>query len=239
MRRLMPQLGLGIALWLGSLGMARPANADPAIELLPRRVVFGVGQNDAELVMINRSARPVTFSIELERLRMDALGRWSAVTAATDGEQFADKIVRLAPRRAQVAPGGAQVIRLQRFKTPAGDEARAHVSMHITSPGGVAVVKIPLIVKVRPNAEAKVRSVRWVSPSAVEVVIERQGSTSVYGAVVLDWLRPDGGHEPADRRDIAVYPPLQERIVTLAVLPRGEGWRLRARYLYADSVSRQ
>lgn len=227
---------LMLALALG-LGSPRAADADPGIELLPRRIVFGVGQADAELVMVNRTLRPLTFHITFERLRMDVRGNWSVAAAAAEGEEFADELVRLAPRRGEIAPGGLQIVRLQRFATPAGDEARAHVAVHFTAGGGGSVVNIPVLVKARPNAAAEVSAVRWVTPEAVEVVIARRGSTTVYGSVELDWLRPDGGREPAHRREVAVYPPLNERIVTVAVAPKGEGWLLRARYQYAESIA--
>lgn len=222
------EIGIALLLLIGGAPLAR---GDEGLVLFPRRIVLEVDERESQVSLVNLSAEPVRFEAALERLRMDEYGAWSTVAVALPGELFADDIVRFAPRRGEVPPNTTQVIRFQRLGVPHGAEARAHVAIAITKDDDMTVIRLPLLVKRRPDALARVRALRWSEPEAVEVLLEREGTTTAYGAVELEWVRSDGRTEACQRRDVAIYPPFAQRIVLLAVQPRSSEWSLRARFV--------
>lgn len=214
-----------------------------AAELMiaPTRVVMESGDRSAELVLVNKSTEEGAYRISLENRRMQMNGALETVDVAMDGELFADQLVRFAPRRAVLEPGGRQVIRVtaQTAGLEPG-EYRSHLRIMgaPTSAGrtlaeasgteseGISIeliairsLTIPVIVRAGElSADVSIETA-VTAPSEEEgedllvVRLTRSGDRSTYGDIQIF---VDGQAEPVYfARGIAIYTPNTERDVFL------------------------
>jgi len=214
-----------------------------AAELMiaPTRVVMENGERSAELVLVNKGAEEGAYRISLENRRMLMNGMLETVDVAADGELFADELVRFAPRRAVLEPGGRQTIRVT--SQTAGlepGEYRSHLRIMgaPTSAGrtlaeaggaegdGISIeliairsLTIPVIVRAGDlTADVSIETA-VTAPSDEEgedllvVRLTRSGDRSTYGDIQIF---VEGEDEPVYfARGIAIYTPNTERDVFL------------------------
>jgi hypothetical protein len=220
-------------------------SASSYAELLiaPTRVVLEKNERSAELVLVNRSSEEAAYRISLENRRMLKDGSLTAATEAGDGELFADDIVRYAPRRLLMAPGGRQTVRVS--ATTAGlepGEYRSHLRVmaaptsagrrleaaasQVTADGisidliAIRSLTIPVIVRVGElGAEVSLEGAGFAQTQDAEPTLvarlTRKGNRSSYGDLHV-YL--DGSDEPVfAARGIAIYTPNEERDVILPI----------------------
>ena len=204
----------------------------------PTRVVFDGTTRTAQIDVINSGTETMTYRISLIRRRMTETGEFVPVESAAPDERFADEMIRYSPRQAVIPPGGTQAVRLQ-FRKPAGleeGEYRSHLLFQAlppadrartasASPSGndlqieltaVYSVSIPLIVRHGATAaEVAIRDVA-VRDRAVTFLLDRKGTRSVYGDLLVS-LRDARGRERVLTRanGIAVYTPNASRRVRI------------------------
>ncbi len=238
-----------------------PAPAEGGLVVSPTRVVLAGGGSGAKLTVRNSGTRVMTYRLSLVRMRMGERGEMSLVGEARTGELFADGLVRFSPAEMKLAPGVDQAVRLK-ARVPQGvgtGEYRSHLLFRPVEDRGAAEepaeeeagvgvgarsgplvgITVPVIVRVGDvTATVRISSLRIVrsgEDARLEVAMERSGSASAYGDLVVkqeaDGTRPEmvGG-----LGGVAVYAPNERRVVEiplrlLEATPAGER-RLRVEY---------
>lgn len=201
-----------------------------AVRVSLKRIIFEGSKRSEILTLINSTSEPETYRLEWQRFRMGDGDE--ALKLVKEGEdiskiKFADDMIRFAPRRVTVPPGGSQQVRLllRRPKNLEQGEYRAHLRIlkeAAPQPYGEAPADRPAVVLAVQPAISLPVFVRYGDLSAqvsinqtklekiekglnVSFRLNRQGERSVYGD--LDFTCQDGGEEKILHtvRGIAVY----------------------------------
>ena len=227
--------------------------------LHPTRFVFERNQRTAQLDLTNSGSEVSTFRISLENKRMTETGQLVVVTSPLPGELFADKIIQFSPRQVVLPPGSGQTVRivLRKPANLAPGEYRSHlVFTRLPDARSTSVEKsdalaekeigiqiiplvgasIPIIVEhgntlaTSTLSNLKLTKEKPTEPYVLELNINRSGSRSLYGNIVVHFT-PNGKSEEelAKVNGIAVYAPNQMRKIrlelhskSLKVLARGK-----------------
>ena len=209
--------------WLAAATLLLAASAARAdLMLFPTRIVFDKNQRAAQIELINRGRAPETYRISLVNRRMTEDGEIKSADSAEPGEQFADAMLRYAPRQVTIAPGSSQTVRMLLRKPAdlASGEYRSHLQFDRVADatpdssiegeadangGKVGVVitaligaSIPVIVR-QGETEAHVTLAELAfQPATADVgsslafQIQRDGNRSVYGDLAVTFT-PRGG----------------------------------------------
>jgi hypothetical protein len=128
-RRRIRKLALA-AIAVCSLGLVGVETALAAgLRISPTRVVVEGRTRSAEVTLINTGDEAATYRVNFINMRMTDDGDYQRVEAPDPGQQFADKMIRYAPRQVTVNPGEAQTVRLL-VRKPKGleeGEYRSHL----------------------------------------------------------------------------------------------------------------
>jgi len=236
----------------------------------PTRVVLEGRTTTDQVLLSNRGAETATFRISLSLMAMDEEGNLKETETPPPGLQSATELLRYAPRQVVIPPGGTQVVRLT-VRKPQGladGEYRSHLFMRAvppedrgtgiaTTPGAAGEltielipifgISIPVIVRhgTLPAAEARLSDLsieRGEQGTAVHATIHREGLSSLYGDVIVRYLRD--GAEPlvvGEISRLAVYPEISQRRVVVRLSPpegtRLENGRLEVVYRAATEAS--
>jgi P pilus assembly chaperone PapD len=224
---------------------AAPACAD--LMLHPTRLVFEKNQRTAQIELINNGSQSATYRISVVNRRMTDSGRFEAADTAAPGEQFADTMLRYAPRQITLQPGTAQTVRIMLHKPDglADGEYRSHLlfdklpdvdgTAGIARQGqdaqGIGVrldalvgASVPVIVRQgTTSATVTLSGLALRRDGGRDMLLlrfERDGSASVYGDLSVEFT-PDGGktQSVAQIGGIAVYTPNRVRQAALPLLP--------------------
>lgn len=207
--------------------------------ITPRRVVFEGNKSSQEINLANTGQDSATYSVSFVQYRMTESGSFEQIEEPDPGQLFADKMIRYFPRTVTLAPGEAQMVRMQLRRS--GDmepgEYRSHMyfravpkesalgledQLEDTTAIGIRLtpifgITIPVIVRAG-DTEAAVSlnklSVTDVSDSTAQLnlVFNREGNRSVYGDLTVDYEPVRGASVQVGLvRGIAVYTPNQMR----------------------------
>ncbi|SOB77850.1 hypothetical protein SAMN04488490_3684 [Marinobacter sp. LV10R510-11A] len=192
--------------------------------LYPTRVVFAGNQRAAQLELINNGTESATYRISLVNRRMSETGAFSGIDVPLPGEQFAEDLLRYAPRQVTLAPGAGQAVRIMvrkpanlatgeyrshmlfakqpdpkgRTSVESSSDAAADNEIGITLTALVGA-SIPVIVR-HGNTDASVAlshlDLRRPADKApvLAFVMERSGNQSVYGDLTISFI-PHSGSE--------------------------------------------
>ena len=214
------------------LGMTQPAQA---LQLTLKRAVFEGNRRAEVLTIINNSTEEEAYRIGWRPMRMTADDALVTVEEGADipGLMPADDLVRFAPRRIIVPPGGTQQIRLMLTKPqdlPAG-EYRSHLWLqpeaeNVKFPSASAEGKqpmvqlkmltgmtIPVIVRHGETTVKATLTGAQVKPApdgkgmTVSFTLGRQGNRSLYG----DLQFTCGDQRAREIKGIALYTEIHER----------------------------
>jgi P pilus assembly chaperone PapD len=218
-------------------------SADSDLLVYPTHVVMTDRQRTAQVDMINSSQTQASYKITLVRKRMTETGAFQNVSTASQGEKFADDLVKFSPRQVTLVPGAGQTVRIM-FKVPpelAEGEYRSHLvftkvpsaisdmpttatsegktfSMRITANFGVSIPVIARHGKLEAHAAIDPQSVKIskVAPNQQEIgfVLSRTGTRSIYGDIVV--FR--GDEKVAIGNGFSVYTPNTRRQIALPIL---------------------
>ena len=237
-----------------AVGAGANAQGFGDLVVTPTRLLLEGRHTTDQVMLSNRGAETATFRISLTLMAMDEDGNLKEVETPPAGMQSATELLRFAPRQVVIPPGGAQVVRLTLRKPQdlADGEYRAHLFMRAVPPEsrgtGIAAtpgtggemtielipifgISIPVIVRHGnvPAAAARIADAAFETTergSAVRATIHRDGIGSLYGDVIVRYLRD--GAEPlvvGEISRLAVYPEIGLRRVVVPVTPP-EGVRL-------------
>ncbi len=188
----------------------------------PTRIVFEGRTRTAQISLLNRGSAAATYRISLINMRMLENGGFKEIDEPAPGEQFADGLIRYAPRQVVLAPGDSQAVRLM-LRKPRGlepGEYRSHLLLRAipsqnigksveersSDDTGIRVrlvpifgVSIPVIVR-HGKLTAKVSLTDLALASAgrqgegdrLSFRINRDGDRSVLGDLTVTYF-PNGG----------------------------------------------
>lgn len=207
----------------------------------PVRVIFQGRNQVAELTLVNKGDKPATYRISFENRRMNTDGSFVPIDEAENGELFAEKLVRFAPRRIQLPPNQPQTVRLMARKPSdlADGEYRSHLhlaavpddagSSSIERTAGddeeisitltpIYGVTIPIIVRHGTlESSAQITSADVESKEdgsgVISLMLERQGNRSLYGDFDVKVAGIDT--TVLRKRGIALYTPNTQREVKI------------------------
>lgn len=231
----------------------------------PTRVVIGPNAETAQVNVLNQGSQAATIRVSVVNRHMTRDGRLVKATESRPGERFADSMIRFAPRRFRIPPQGGQTVRIlaRRGQGIEDGEYRSHLTFRVEptsseiktqGDGGkgdsrvnirlvpVYGITIPVIIREgETTATSRITDValeRGPEPSqrSIAFTLRRQGNASVYGDVRI--IRLGSGSDAGivtESRGVAVYPPLNQRRVTVP-LPAGargalKGSRIRVEYV--------
>ena len=203
--------------------------------ITPRRVVLE-GKKQIEEIMVANIGRDTAFySISLVEYHMDEDGGMKEITEPMPGQKFASPLLRYFPRHVELAPNESQVVRIQVRRRPDLEEGeyRSHLYFRAipkeepqgqettaTDTTGIGIrlipiygISIPVIVRIGNLSasctigELALEQKEEGSP-VLKLVLNRQGTKSVYGDLTVDYVSPTGERINVGKvRGIAVYTP--------------------------------
>ena len=200
-----------VAMFILTLMLSSSALAQGNLLITPRRVVFEGNKSSQEINLANTGQDSATYSVSFVQYRMTPEGSFEQIEEPDPGQMFADKIIRYFPRMVTLAPGEAQMVRMEfrRSSDMTGGEYRSHMyfravpkegalgldePLEDTTAIGIRLtpifgITIPVIVRVG-DTEATVAidnmQVEAVNDSTtmLSLTLTRNGNKSVYGATL-------------------------------------------------------
>ena len=224
-----------VAMFILTLMLSSSALAQGNLLITPRRVVFESNKSSQEINLANTGQDSATYSVSFVQYRMTPEGSFEQIEEPDPGQMFADKIIRYFPRMVTLAPGEAQMVRMEfrRSSDMTGGEYRSHMyfravpkegalgldePLEDTTAIGIRLtpifgITIPVIVRVG-DTEATVAidnmQVEAVNDSTtmLSLTLTRNGNKSVYGDLTVDYEPLKGASMQVGLvRGIAVYTP--------------------------------
>ncbi|MFO7851956.1 MAG: molecular chaperone [Bacteroidota bacterium] len=224
---------------ISSLLMTTGIYAQGNLLITPRRVVFDGSTRSIDLNLANTGQDSATYTISIIQIRMTEDGQFETITKPDPGQRFADKFIRYFPRTVNLAPGEAQVVKVQLTRRseleegeyrshfyfratpdtkPLGEEDTIKVSdaisVQLTPIFGIT---IPVIVRLGEStasvslSDLEFRMLNGTQPQ-LEMTFKRSGNMSVYGNLTVDHVSPSGTVTlVAIANGIAVYTPNTKR----------------------------
>jgi hypothetical protein len=197
--------------------------------------VFDGQKKIQELNLANTGKDTARYLISLIEIRMNSNGTFEKITEPDSGQLFASSFLRLFPRSITLAPGEAQLVKLQLIKTGQlqTGEYRSHIyfravpdtrvqgetvkrkdstsiSVSLTPVFGIS---IPVIIRTGP-ADTKINltdislDTPTDAPANLHLTVRRQGNHSAYGDINVDYVSEKGKVTTlASVKGLAIYTP--------------------------------
>ncbi len=245
MKHFLTTAGIALLLTAPTPSEATLSDGNNAL-IFPKRVVFAGRTRSAEVTLVNRGNRPLTYRVELVERRMTPAGALVELDAPPADERSARALLRYAPRQVVVPPESSQKIRLL-LRKPADlavGEYRSHllcralpstdsdfdlesleddksVAVQLTT---LPAVSIPVIVR-HGELSASVHLSDVVLDTGPDPELSfrlaREGQASVYGDLNASWIpRVDGSETVVVRvKGVAVYATLPAVKLRFALRP--------------------
>jgi len=193
------------------------------ITVTPTRIVLEGRARSGTIALANTGAKKATYRLTIVNMRMNENGAFQQIEEgqARPGEQFAEGLIRYAPRQVTLEPGETQIIRIAARK-PAGlaaGEYRSHLVIRAVpeagagrsieqKPGeGVEIslsvipgVALPVILRHGDvSAEASLSDFAYDPPpmtsgggrASLTFRLNRAGGSSVYGDLAATYFAPE------------------------------------------------
>lgn len=180
---------------------------------------------------------------------MNENGTFDKITAPDSGQQFASRFIRFFPRSVVLPPNEAQVVKLQLINTNQLDsgEYRSHVYFRAeqqktalgdepeeqaTDSGNLSIkltpvfgLSIPVIIRVGQQTGkvdiSRLSLDRTNTPPTLNIQFERNGNTSVYGDISVNYVSTQGKTTRVGQvRGMAVYTPNRFRQMQVPLISR-------------------
>jgi P pilus assembly chaperone PapD len=221
------------------MASAEMLHAQGNLLITPRRVVFEGNKSSQEINLANTGQDSATYSVSFVQYRMNETGSFEQIEEPDPGQNFADKMIRYFPRSVTLAPGEAQMVRMQlrRSGNMEPGEYRSHMyfraipkesalgmedQLEDTTAIGIRLtpifgITIPVIVRTGdPEATVSLNTLSLEnatdSTALLKLIFNRDGNRSVYGDLTVDYEPQRGSSIQVGLvRGIAVYTPNQIR----------------------------
>ena len=200
----------------------------------PVRVIFEGQKKMQEINLANTGKDSAKYLVSLIEIRMNEDGTFDKISEPDSGQHFASSNLRYFPRTVVLAPGEAQLVKIQLTKTSqlATGEYRSHMYFRAVpneKPLGekLPVVKdstdisvklipifgisIPVIIRVgTSDTKMSIQHLALDSslPNRLNMTFNRSGDFSVYGDVTVNYISPQGKTTIVGNvNGLAVYTP--------------------------------
>ncbi|SEW43660.1 hypothetical protein SAMN05428988_5601 [Chitinophaga sp. YR573] len=185
--------------------------------ITPVRVVFEGQKKMQELNLANTGKDSAKYLISFVEMRMNEDGTFDKINVPDSGQHFASGNLRYFPRTVILAPGEAQLIKIQTTKTNqlTAGEYRSHIyfravpnekplgeQIPATDSTGISVKLIPVFgitipVIIRIGASTTKVTISGLSmndsiPYQLDMSFYRTGNFSVYGDLTVNYVSPQG-----------------------------------------------
>lgn len=217
-----------LILWALAFVSAVPAQAATKMLMLsPVRAIFTERERAMAVSVSNSSQEPVTYTVSLITMHKDKNGALREVSEENEAERLAKSMIRFAPRRATIAPGTRQVVKLMVQKPadlPPGEyqtrlqfsplaskrtDDRVPVSAATDKPQFeidiLVAASIPVVIQhgvsaeVTPTTCVVKKSAQPPAALMAEVTLARSGEASGFGNLILSHT---AGRDPQGFREI-------------------------------------
>lgn len=215
-------------------------SAQSDLLITPYRVVFEGNKRIEEVSLANTGQDTSRYNISFLQYRMNEDGSMNQITEAESGQFFADRFLRYFPRSVTLAPGEAQVVRLQ-LRLPdtlpeaeyrshlyfrsVPDDAPATGTDQVDTALGIRLIPvygitIPVIAR-KGALEVKCAITDIALAKKEEVphlafTLQREGGKSTFGDIEIHHQDAEGNrHKIGEVRGIAVYTPGTRREVSI------------------------
>jgi hypothetical protein len=221
------------------------AAAQGNLLLTPGRVIFEGQKKMQELNLANTGRDTARYLVSFVEIRMKEDGGFEQITEPDSGQHFASNYLRFFPRSVILAPGEAQVVKVQLTKTSqlVTGEYRSHIYFRAVpdeeplgekipaqEPSGISVrltpvfgITIPVIIRIGESTAAVSLSNAAFEMSndsvpILNIVFNRTGNMSVYGDLTIDFISSKGKvTQVSEIKGIAVYTPTPSRRIRVAL----------------------
>jgi hypothetical protein len=201
--------------------------------ITPVRVVFEGQKKMQELNLANTGKDSAKYLISFVEIRMNEDGTFDKINEPDSGQHFASTNLRYFPHTVVLAPGEAQLIKVQTTKTNqlTAGEYRSHMYFRAVpneKPLGEQIpavdttaisvklipvfgITIPVIIRIGPSATTVTISDLSMNdsiPYQLDMSFNRTGNFSVYGDLTVNYISPQGKITKAGTvNGMAVYTP--------------------------------
>ena len=217
-------------------------NEAQAVRVSMKRIIFEGPKRSDIVTIMNNSAKEQSYRLGWRRYRMDEKKSLIHIDDKPEEEakiKWADDMIRFAPRRVTVPPGGSQQVRvlLRRPRDLEPAEYRAHLwivteeQARDFEPDGqgtgqtsfkltmMPALTMPIFVRHGDlEASAKITDLKVGKVDAehneISLVLHREGTRSLYGDLKVTC---SSGYVARQIRGIAVYPEVAKRFLTFDV----------------------
>ncbi|SHN28951.1 molecular chaperone [Chitinophaga sp. CF418] len=211
------------------------SSAQGNLLITPMRVVFEGQKKVQELNLANTGHDTARYLISLIEIRMNSNGTFERISEPDSGQFFASKYLRFFPRSVTLAPGEAQLVKVQLTKTGQLQEGeyRSHIYFRavpdIKAQGDppksrdsttisviltpVFGISIPVIIRIGPPAlKVSLTDVTLDTkenvPPRLSMILRRTGNQSTYGDINIDHVSEKGKITTVGTvKGLAVYTP--------------------------------
>ncbi len=215
------------------------ASAQGNLQVMPKRVVFEGNKRFQELNLANTGQDSAQFVISFINYKMKENGEFQEITTPEEGQNFADKFLRIFPRTVTLAPNEAQSIKVQVIKTSnlAAGEYRSHIYFRAVPPvkplgekdtkadtsSGISIkltpvfgLSIPTIIRMgEPDVKITLSDLTFDNSNnlpKLKLIFNRSGNMSVYGDLTINYISPEGTVKQVGMaKGLAVYTPNPKR----------------------------
>ncbi|MBW8687425.1 fimbrial biogenesis chaperone [Chitinophaga rhizophila] len=207
--------------------------------ITPMRVVFDGQKKLQELNLANTGQDTARYLISLIEIRMNSNGTFEKITEPDSGQLFASNFLRFFPKSVTLAPGEAQLVKVQLIKSgqlqqgeyrshfyfravpdtriqgePEKPKDSASISVTLTPIFGIS---IPVIIR-SGNTDTRVNltdislQAPENAPAQLNLIVRRSGNHSVYGDINVDYVSEKGKITTvASAKGLAIYTPNEFR----------------------------
>tara|TARA_B110000046_G_scaffold185956_2_gene230760 strand:- start:551 stop:1363 length:813 start_codon:yes stop_codon:yes gene_type:complete len=218
-----------------SIGLNAKLFAQGTIMIEPKRIVFNKSELKKIITITNTGDIESVFSVSFEQRSMNENGIFVKITEPEPGQKFADRHLRIYPRRSTLKAGQSQVVVLQRRRNNKMEngEYRSHLtfmsspaiapleikskkdtvafSTRITTEFGMS---IPIIIRSgEVSVSASISDIK-LKDMLLTFNLNRKGNISLYGDFLIQYIPEQG--EPiviVKAKGFGVYTTIEKRIM--------------------------
>jgi hypothetical protein len=218
-----------------SIGLNAKLFAQGTIMIEPKRIVFNKSELKKIITITNTGDIPSVFSVSFEQRSMTEDGNFITITKPEPGQKFADRHLRIYPRRSTLGVGESQVVVLQRRRNNKMEngEYRSHLtfmssasiapleikskkdtvafSTRITTAFGMS---IPIIIRAgEVSVSASITNIK-LEDTLLTFNLNRKGNISIFGDLLIQYI-PEQGEPIVIKKSsgFGVYTTIEKRIM--------------------------
>ena len=201
------------------MGFSTHSFAQGDLIISPTRIVFDGKKSTQELNLVNNGNDTSVYTVTFVQKNMKEDGSFENIETPDLGQMFADEYVRVYPRTIKLAPGEAQVVKLQytRKKDMKTGEYRSHlyfraekgntpIGMNNTTLDSKKMVvqlvpiygiSVPIIIHSgNVSVTSNLSNLKLTNPQeeaqTLNFTINRAGNSSLFGDLIIDFIPKQG-----------------------------------------------